>query len=446
MSDTTSQAPPAPAASPAPATPSPGTQPAPAPAARPSATNFGVSQDTADAFADFGPARPLRRDGPAAKAPASAPAPAPKVGDPGQSEQEPPASADKDAPAQPGKPAAETTGFADLDEVLRELTPSTAAKPAQPGLDAPFEVLDSPEKIEAAINPDGQATAEQRLTKLLPLLGRHATEVGNARKEVQAAQSVRDEAQRITQTLGEFFKFGQDGKLADAALDKVVEAIGADRAQAALARAGLRLVRDGEAGSQGGPRDARALKLDAANAMMPGQELTPEEKLQVIEADPDQRDELMLRVQDMRASEREKLTTDAQTRRRTVDAQNQQSGEFLRGLAAKHGAEFEAKWMPALQAEADAIPLDVLPPGPHRLRVLYDMARLKMIVRDMPARLKAARAQAEGDAAKKLGLGGAAPDGGEATYPEAAARRDGAGAAVSDATFDAFAKDFRGGH
>lgn len=253
------------------------------------------------------------------------------------------------------------------------------------GSQTAFEVLDTPEKIEKAINPDGKSTPEQRLQNAQSRLGLQGRALGDARKQNQAFQ------EQIS-TLAQHFQFQKtaDGKIvaspSPSGLIALARMLPEEVLQKTLAdQLGVKMVPldwNGEGNQE------QADLESAVNTVLPGGELSFDEKWAEIKAKPLLDTKLSKLLNDKAVeravSEREKtaqrhLQTQAERQEAARDAQASEAfyKTAFEEVKKKYGADYEPhfkepilKWIDYLTEHAPEMPREI------RFRIAHGMAQL----------------------------------------------------------------------
>lgn len=170
------------------------------------------------------------------------------------------------------------------DDILSEFSqfeekPETVQPEA--GKDALVEALDTDEKIAKAINPDGKTPADQQLKNAQSLIGKHGRAIGDLNKKLRAHE-------QIASTLTGLYRFVDtpQGKraipTAKGALN-LINQVPPEEFQAEMDTLGLMVV---PKGWKGEGSDKLTDIEEAAKALVPGEDLTVEERLAQIQGDP----------------------------------------------------------------------------------------------------------------------------------------------------------------
>jgi hypothetical protein len=201
----------------------------------------------------------------------------------------------KDGEAAPGAdgkkadeaPVAEVLPF---DEELAGLTPLGGED--EPSAITALAELTSEEAIQKACNPTGKLSDVEQLKHAQGLIGKFSQTVGAAAK--------------LTAELRPFFQFDKAGNPAGFDIAAIADKMGKEAIDAQLTARGLKIV----------PKDWGATEAsvdreyprDLVESLVPGREMTFEEKVELIKSDPD-------KLVDLRIAKRER---DGDAKRRTA--------------------------------------------------------------------------------------------------------------------------------
>jgi hypothetical protein len=359
-----------------------GGQPTPSPT--PVSPGSSAPPTLEDAFGESNPGEPQTDPTPSLQPDAASAA------DPGQ------------RPADPAKDGAGKTDDSEqpgadalpFDDELGVLTPSVAATS-----EVEYTELDTPEKIQQAINPDGKLPESEQVKNLLTLVGKHSGEVHKARQ--------------VVEQLTPFLARDQRGAVVGFDLAKVFESVGPEAVNAFLEARGEKIVPADFGPEQAGL--AKEFPVELVNQMLPAtdaryKDLSYEEKVEYIRSDNNLLVDFRLEKRD-----RDRQAADAK-RGATAVANQQMIGRLSEYAQADKGYTALAKRSADGKADSylDRANADVPPDvsGVKRAELVYKLAKLYRLMdpsvrKDMAGKI---RRQVEDELLKKRRLG--APVGG----------------------------------
>ena len=209
------------------------------------------------------------------------------------------------------------------DEIIKSieaLAGEFAPKPTQGSKEQTqpdVTVPQTDEEIEKAINPDGKATQDQKDKSLRSYVGKQGRQIGEMR---QALTSIAQ--------LG--LSQNKDGKL-QVDLDRITNSVGPDYVRSYLADRGLKIV-PSAVKLEAGPDPVMADLSEMVNQMIPGDELTADEKLAEIKADPASNARLSAALSDRQIKRHQQNETQKQQQRQKIETEAKSFADGLKAL------------------------------------------------------------------------------------------------------------------
>lgn len=288
--------------------------------------------------------------------------------------------------AQPPQPVTQPVYGEEFLKELNELLPPEEIKPVQVQTEPD---ITKPEEWDKISNPDGKADPETRLKNAQSYIGKLQQTKGEEIKVLKGQIGQLLEGGKDIQKLFRKNESGQMQYNADGILDFSLQAPQHEM-EAALAKRGVKLVPlDAKVDVSDDPAVAK-WENEWANAAIPGDELTVDEKIAQIAADPRLNKRMIVDQSAWQASRRQQYENQQAQNRQRTQAEAQKDRELVDGYMAglKTKPDYATVWLPLVKRCNAMIPNSVR--GQERIRQLS----INMQAFRFPAVLKDATAKA----------------------------------------------------